>query len=423
MKKLSFVLLSIFLLLGTTRVWAQQQQEELSDFEIQKNFKAQYQEFKNKVDTVAVADSAQAILEDVASFDQEYQSHKELLNKALYPDTYSQVIEELNQAATLAANRLQKMEQQDDQLTTLQLRLLAYQEHVFQLTQEADSLKQAMQESIESEKQLSGMVRNYRRNLEQRDELVLAFIDSTVVAYQQMDLQAIRELEKMNAKARIDSDGDALKMIRDIAAENVTILEENSSKLRLEDYMRMQTVQQRFEEMWNRLGNKIAEVYGGSDSEEIASEVDSRISEWDQMLQEKTFATLNDSLSEQGLAVGSFKNAEEFKNSLNSYLDSAIKESKSDASQENYEHYQTFQDFWNRVERQWSSHFTNAELMTSAELATISEKTDQWAQYAEPESNTMTYLLILAVFVVLVLGGLLVREKTKSNKDRENEAS
>ncbi|SHG46631.1 hypothetical protein SAMN05443144_12919 [Fodinibius roseus] len=411
---------SALLLFCTTRGLAQQ--EELSDYEIQSNFKTEYQQFSNKIDTVTVADSARAIKESIQELDEKYRPHEELLDKALYPETYEEMMNELNQAATLAASRLQKMERQDDQLTTLQLRLLAYQEHVYELTREADSLKQAMQESIESEKQLSGMVRNYRRNLEERDQLVLDFIDSTVVAYQQIDMQAFRELQDMNSKARLNSDGNALQMIRDISAENLNILEENSSNLHLEDYMRMQTVQQRFEQMWNRLGTKIAAVYGGSDAGKLAREVEANIQKWDELLQERTFATLHDSLREKGVAISEFENAEEFNNSLNAYLDTVITESRDGTSEENYERFQAFRDFWNRVERQWSSYFTEAGIMTNTQLATISEKTDTWGEHAEPESNTMTYLLIITAVVAIVLGGLLIREKTKGNGKEKKKA-
>lgn len=411
--KFSFTLFSALLLFCTTQGFAQQ--DELSDYEIQKNFKTQYQEFKAQIDSIAVGDSTQVIMDEIQEFGETYQPHEELLDKALYPDTYEGQMEELNQAATLAVNRLQTIEQQDDQLTTLQLRLLAYLEHVDLLNQDIDSLKQAMQESIESEQQLSGMVRNYRQNLEERDELILDFIDSTVVAYQQMDLQALQEIENMNSGARLNSDGDALKMIRDISAENLTVLKENSNKLRLEDYMRMHTVQQRFEDMWNRLGNKITQVYGGNNADEIAQEVDENVAEWDQLLKEKTFATLNDSLKEKGLELNDFEDAEGFNQSLNAYLDMEIEESRGGGSRESYEHFQAFKDFWNKVERQWSGHFADANIMTNAQVVAISEKTDTWSQHAEPESNMMTYLLILAGIAVLVLGGLLIREKTKEN--------
>lgn len=407
------LLFSVFLLIFTTQSFAQQQ--ELSDFEIQKNFKAEYAQYKNKIDTLSVADSAKAMLQRIEALDSTYQDHKELINKSLYPDTYDQQIQELTQAATMAANQLQKMQQQDDQLTNLQLRLLAYQEHVAELTKDTDSLRQAMQESIESERQLSGMVRNYRKNLEERDELILSFIDSTVVAYQKMDLKALQDLENIDSKSRINSEGDALNMIRDISAENLTILKENSEKLRLQDYIRMQRVQQRFDEMWIRLGNKLTQVYGGDDAEEIAQEIDKNLTEWNKLLRNKTFTTLHDSLQAKGLEIENFENSESFYNSLSSYLDQKIKTSKSEATQADFEHYQDFQDFWNKVERQWSGPFQEANILSSRQMATISEKTDTWAQSAEPESNTMLYLLIGAVLLALVFIGLFIREKQSKN--------
>lgn len=390
------------------------QEQELSDFEIQKNFKAEYAKYKNKIDTVSVADSAKAVLQRIQAFDSTYQDHKELINKSLYPDTYDQRIQELTQAATLAANQLQTMQQQDEQLSNLQLRLLAYQEHVTQLTSDADSLRQAMQESIESEKQLSGMVRNYRKNLEERDELILAFIDSTVIAYQQMDLKALQDLENIDSKSRINSEGDALKMIRDISAENLTILQENSDKLRLQDYIRMQRVQQRFDEMWIRLGNKLTQVYGGDDAEQIAQDIDKNLTEWSQLLKDKTFTTLHDSLQAKGLEIQSFDNSEGFFSSLNSYLDQKIKTSREDASQADYERYQSFNEFWNKVEREWSGQFQEANILSPRQLATISEKTETWGQHAEPESNMMLYLLIGAILIALIFGGLFIREKQSS---------
>ncbi len=413
MKYTVTLLCSIFLLIFTTHSFAQQQ--ELSDFEIQKNFKAEYNKYKNKIDTVSVADSAKAILQRIQAFDSTYQDHEQLINKSLYPDTYDQQIQELTQAATLAANQLQKMQQQDEQLTNLQLRLLAYQEHVAALTRDTDSLRKAMQASIESEKQLSGMVRNYRESLEERDELILAFIDSTVVAYQKMDLKALQDLENMDGKSLINSEGDALSMIRDISAENLTILKENSDKLRLQDFIRMQRVQQRFDDMWVRLGNKLTQVYGGDDAEQVAQEIDKNLTEWNELLKNNTFATLHDSLEAKGLEVENFEDSEGFYNSLTSYLDQKIKTNQNDATQADYERYQAFQDFWNQVERQWSSQFQEANILTPRQMATISEKTDSWGQNAKPESNMMLYLLIGAILLALIFGGLFIREKQSKN--------
>lgn len=411
--KLSLSLLSVFLLFCTTQSLAQL--DEKSDYEIQQSFNAQYEELQEKIDTVSIADSARAITDEIEAFDETYRSHEELLDKALYPNTYEQQIVELKEASESVANSLEKMEQQDEQLTTLELRLIAYQEHVYQLTQQADSLKKAMEESIQSERQLSGMVQNYRESLEERDELILGFIDSTIVAYEQMDLEALAELEELNEKRRLDDDGDVLTLLRDISAENVNILEENTNQLYLEDYMRMYEVQQRFEGMWNQLGDKITEVYGGDNAESLSQEVNSNLQEWEQLLQENTLASMQDSLREKGINIEEFNNKSGFYTSLNSYLDSSIQRSKEGATQTDYEHYRSFQDFWNPIERKWSSNFVNADFMTDEQMMTISEKTDTWSRHAEPESNMMLYLFIGTGILALILGGLLIREKQSKN--------
>lgn len=412
--KYSLLIFSVFLFCSTTVSFAQEK-EELSDFEIQKQFKTEYNKLQKQVDSVSIADSASAIVEKINAFEKEYQPHADLLDKALYPESFTEQVNKLKSNAKMAANRLQKMDKQDEQLSTLQLRLLAYQEHVEELTQDADSLRQAMEESIQSERELSGMVRNYRKNLEERDELILSFIDSTIVAYQKMDLQALKDLENMDQSTRIESNGDALKMIRDISAENLAILKENSEKLRIEDYVRMQSVQQRFEDMWSRMGDKIIQVYGGRNADELGEEVNRNIAQWDSLLDKQTFASLNDSLQSQGLEVKNFTSGDEFYNSLSAYLDKEIKDSKNGSSEASYNNFQKFRNFWNKVEREWSSDFVKADIMSNKQMATISTKTDRWSENAEPESNMMLYLLIGTAILALVLGGLLIREKNKNN--------
>src|SRR5699024_1588430 len=416
----SLPLLSLFLFLFTAQSFAQH--EELSDFEIQKQFKAEYQQFQNKIDTVALADTAAAISDSIGAFGQEYQTLAELLDKALYPETFEKKMRELKPNIRLAAGCLNRINQQDEQVTALQLRLIDYPEHLANLTKDVDSLRQAMAKSIQSEERLSGMVRNYRKNLEERDELILSFIDSTIVAYQKMDLQALKDLESMQGSQRLDTDGDALKMIRDISAENLTILEENSEKLRLDDYVRMQSVQQRFEEMWQKLGDKITSISGGTNAEKIQQQVDNNVAQWDSLLNNKTFAAPNDSLKGEGLQIGDFESGESFYQSLNTHLDEQIKKSQDGSSSQVYEHFKAFNSFWDKVERKWSSNFQNANLMSDEQIAAISRKTDTWAQDAKPESNTTLYVLIGVALLAVVLGGLLVCEKTKGDNETREEA-
>ncbi len=411
-------ILTILLILFSVTAYAQQR----SDYQIQKEFKQSYKQYNNKLEEISSADSAQALIKSIHEFDIQYMPHKKLLNKALHPESYDEKMEELKKSSVMAKNRLETIENQDKKMQNLQDQLTSYEQDMQQLNSRTDSLQQAMQKSIASEKQLSEMLRTYRNNLEQRDELILAFIDSMVVAYQQMDLESVQDLENIDNRSQLDSDGDALELIHKITTENLNILESNAD-LHLEDYMRMSAVQREFQKMWTSLGSKIKEVYDGENAGQLASEIDQQISEWNTILTDRTFTALNDSLSGQQINVGEFQDGEALYTNLNSYLDAKITQSEEKANQANYEDFQRFKQFWNMAEIQWSSSFVDAGIFSNRQMATLNAKVDTWAENARPagQNNILVYLLGASVLLAVALGVMLIREK-KNNKGKTSKS-
>jgi len=181
--------------------------------------------------------------------------------------------------------------------------------------------------------------------------------------------------------------------------------------------MRMADVQQQFETMWKRLGTKITDVYDGENAEKLATEVEENLTQWDQMLQSQTLASLKDTLAENNISVSSFQTPDELYQSLNSYLDQQIKQSKESSSEAGYANLKQFQEFWNEVEVQWSNNFVDSELITKPQMATLNSKVDTWAEHAQPRSsNLLVYLLGGTVLLALALGVMLIREKKNNTK-------
>lgn len=409
-------ILTIFLLLFSVTAYAQQAQR--SDYQIQKEFKQSYKQYNEKLDEISSADSAQALIKSIHEFDIEYMPHKELLNKALHPETYDQKMEELKKSSVMGMNRLETIEQQNEKVQKLQDQLTGYEQDMQQLNNRTDSLQKAMQKSVASEERLSEMLRDYRNSLEKRDELILAFIDSMVVAYQQMDLKSVQDLENIDSRSQLESDGDALELIHKITAENLNILESNAN-LHLEDYMRMSEVQREFQKMWTSLGSKIQEVYDGENAEQMTSEIEQNISEWNQALTDRTFAALNDSLSVQQISIGEFQDGQDLYANLNSYLDTKVTQSEEKTTQSNYEDFQRFKQFWNMADIQWSSNFVDAGILSNEQMATLNAKVDTWSENARPAggNNILVYLLGASVLLAVALGVMLIREK-KNNKGK-----
>lgn len=389
-------------------------QEVQSDYEIQQTFKEQYANYEQQLQNVSSPDSAEKLIKSVKQFDQEYSEHKELLDKVLYPDTYEKRIKNLKKSSVRTLNKVQTITKQQKQLNKLENQLASYEQDLSQLDQQTDSLKTAIRQSTESEKELSSMVRKYRQSLEKRDELILSFIDSMVVTYQNMDLDALQEIEDYDQKSRIKTN-DALKLIHDISEENIQILQRNASSLQLDDYMRMAEVNYQFQAMWNKLGDKIHEVYEGDNADMLAENINTNVTDWNNLLQANTVDAVKDYFAQQGIETSTFESADEFNTALHSYLDRKIKESKNNPSEANYSDLQKFKEFWDRVEVQWTGNLAHAKVLSREQTAGLNQKVDEWTQIAQPRSNNiLVYLLGGSVLLAVALGVMLIREKKNS---------
>lgn len=408
MKLRTVILLTVIIGLFSSALHAQEAQ---SDYEIQQTFKEQYANYEQQVESVSSPDSAEKLIESIKQFDQKFSEHRELLDKALYPDTYEEQMENLKKSSVRTLNKAETITEQQKQLKKLETQLASYEQDLSQLDQQTDSLKTAIRQSTESENELSNMVREYRQSLEKRDELILTFIDSMVVTYQNMDLDALQELEDYDQKSRIKTD-DALKLIHDISEENIQVLQQNASNLQLDDYMRMAEVNYQFQGMWNRLGDKIHEVYEGNNADMLAENINGNLIEWNNLLQTNTVDAVKSYFAQQGIETGSFESADEFNAALHSYLDRKIKMSRDNRSEANYSDLQKFKEFWDRVEVQWTSNMAHANVLSREQTSELNQKVDEWTQIAQPRSNNiLVYLLGGSVLLVVALGVMLIREK------------
>ncbi len=408
MKFHRIILLIIAIGLFSSTLFAQEAQ---SDYEIQQTFKEQYTDYEQQLDNISSPDSAEKLIESIKEFDQNYSEHKELLNKALYPDTYEEQMENLKKSSVHTLNKVETITKQQKKLNKLENQLASYEQNLSQLDQQTDSLKTAIRQSTESEKELSNMVREYRQSLEKRDELILTFIDSMVVTYQNMNLDALQEIEDYDKRSRIKTN-DALKLIHDISEENIQILQRNASNLQLDDYMRMAEVNYQFQAMWNRLGDKIHEVYEGDNADMLAENINTNLTEWNNLLQTNTVDAVKDYFAQQGIKTTSFESANEFNTALHSYLDRKIKESRDNRSEANYSDLQRFKEFWDRVEVQWTSNLAHANVLSRDQTSELNQKVDEWTQIAQPRSNNiLVYLLGGSVLLAVALGVMLIREK------------
>lgn len=407
-------LLAICTLVFAASMTAEAQQVQ-SDYQIQQEYKQEVKSIKADLEEVSSDSVAQNIIQRIDSLENAYAEHSTLINKAIYPNTFEEQITELQNRASTTQQNLATIEQQEEKLNELTSKLDSYSQRLTRLNQQTDSLQTAVQNSVESEKELSSQLRDYRQSLERRDELILSFIDSVVVTYQNLGLNSMADLEDVRSENRLDTDRSPLKMIRTIPSESMQLLESNS-KLSPEDYLRMKTVQKEFAGMWNKVGSKFSEAYSANPTQ-TESEIKQSILKWEQALNDRLWTSMYQSFKEANIDLKDFDDSSSLYDAINTYVEQGFTQSKQDSGEKAYENFNKFSDFWNnRVKGQWSPSIIQTDVLTSAQIATIDQKTNQWATIAKPESNWMAYLLGVSVLAIAVLGFMLFREKSNGKK-------
>lgn len=384
-------------------------QQAKSDYEIQQNFKEQYKEISNKLTSADSSAYIEELVVKVKDMENTYSEHQELLDVALYPETFESEMEDLKRRALAAKSQLATIEQQKQKLQELSQQVTSYDSRLETLNSRTDSLRNTIQKSIKSEEQLTGMVRRYRESLEQRDELILSFVDSVMITYEKLNIESMQDLENAKKKARFNADGNALKMILNIANENIALLESDQD-LTTENYLRMSSVQQEFKSMWNKVGDKLVDIYAEGDTEKAKENISKAIADWDKKVTKQTWTSLNNSFDSAGIQLPKFADQETFYQTLNSYLNESISSSKE--GEETLDSYRNFNTFWtNRVQSNWAPYITDANVLSNQQIATVDQKLDEWGTNVEPESNMLVYLLGFSLIAIIALGVMLAREK------------
>lgn len=389
-------------------------QEVKSDYEIQQDFQEQYKNISDSLTQAESTATVQELIESVKTLEQSYSEHKKLLNVSLYPDTFDSEMEELKRRALAAKKQIATIEQQEEELQELTQQVTLYDTRLDDLNNRTDSLRNAMQKSLKSEKQLTSMVRRYRESLEQRDELILSIVDSVMITYQKLQVETMQDLENAKKKARFNADGNALKMILNIANENISVLN-SGQDLTAGDYLRMNAVQHKFKDMWNKVGDKLVEIYAEGNKEKARENISNAIAEWDEKVTGKTWTSINASFDSAGIDLPKFNSSDTFYQTLDSYLTESIKKSEKGSGGTALKNYKEFSSFWtNRVQADWTPYIIEANVLNNEQLASIDSKMATWASNAEPESNMLVYLLGFSILAIVALGIMLAREKKGS---------
>lgn len=396
-------LFTILLLFITSNLSAQQ-----SDYEIVQEFRATYSELSDRIEIANSSEDFDQINLDVNAFETQYSDHADLINGALYPDTFSGLMNLLKSSYNTSLSNISVIEQLNNRVEILVEEMSVFRNRISTLNQEIISLEEQIDRSETNERQQAALIRQYRLNLDQRDAFVSEFLEDLLARYQNLDSEAQSELSDASDRLQDNPVG----ILKTIIAEYIQ-LSDRSTTLELPDYVAMRAQHGYFSNVWDRIGMRLTETFNPDNADLERQEVEDLLAAWIASVDNKLWTSLLNEFNQNGIELRPFTTASEFNQAINTYIDTAYEASLESNRESDYQKYQEFSEFWNNtVKASWGELITTGNILTYSEIAAIDIKLNSWGEASSTTSNLMFILLIVSIAVIVGLVVLLVTKKS-----------
>ncbi|MDX1591584.1 MAG: hypothetical protein R3283_06465 [Balneolaceae bacterium] len=401
--KSTFSVLAALLFVTNSAVLAQQ-----SDYQIQQDFRSEYQNIIERIDSAVTPGELDQISTAIDNLESEYSEFSSIIDAALYPDTFSSRIETLRNRYRSTQSNIQALEESDERIRELMGQVDEFRNQLAAMDEEVADLKEQIDRANANERQQAALIRQYRQNIEQRDEFVADFLEDLMQRYQNMDASVQSDI----ASAAEQMGSNPIDVLKNILSE-YTRSADQETELSAPDFIRMRAQHGYFSNIWDNIGESLSSVFSPGNPVEALQEITDMLAAWRASIDNKLWESLSTEFTQNGIELSPFTDAESFNTSLNTYVDNAMNSSMESNSEEDYEVYQNFSTYWNTtVKGQWGELLINGNILSTEDIAAIDVKLNTWGENAVPTSNLMFILFLVSLAVIIGLIVLLVTKKS-----------
>ncbi len=404
---LNKIILLLFLLVFTNQLFAQ------SDYEIVQSFKQKYKQLEEAINKSKNLEELNSIVADIDRFRNEYVEQKTLLDKSLYPDNFDKTFEKLNMSFVIRNRDFTTID-------VLQTENLELKEQVASLNKRNTELMNKIQEYEYSDKkdvnkvaEIDALVRELKRSLRKRDELIFSIVDS-LLPQPMMEQTQLSSLER-NAIYIEAEKNNVLSNVKRSLQDNVRFIE--LTTLEPGDLNEIKKQQDQFADFWQDAGAKLIDIYAGKNikSKEI-KEIDSLFSMWNFTLDQEVWRNIREEFAYHKINLIEFTNGEEFTNVLTSFIDDAIKNIGVKSPEESNLTYSSFSDstWFKVISTNWVPYLIDNEMLDLEQKRIVEVNISDWKGRLTPSSFDWMYVLV-AVIAVAGLG-YMNRKRLFKNK-------
>jgi hypothetical protein len=400
MTKTSLFMLLVGALMAATFPLAAQQ----SDYAVKKSFEGRFADLKTRIDAATNTTQLDSLKLRLDSFELDFTSHKSFLDEVLYPESFDSKIKDLRGMYVQTYDRITLIQTQGVQITQMEANIKKLTSSLNDLSAERDRLFAELQENKANINALRETVRRLQANIQAKDRLIFALIDTIFMPYGR-NLSQLSEVQRAAVNQKIEN-ANIITRVNEIAADNMRFLQ--STELQGKDFVNLIDQYNQFRGRWVGLREKIEGVTKASGMVNApkhgavigpqpapispAAQIDTAVTEWKARLMQAFWAAVEREFTAKGVAVVPFNDAPGFSNSIRTYVQAAKAEG-ADA--------RVFvDDIWKaRIDKEWREALSRDGMLGKEEYAAL----DKLVSELHQEKLDMKFVLYVGALFLLVL--------------------
>lgn len=390
-----------------------------SDREIVDNFNKEYSEIEQTIKNATSLDELNVVITRINNLKQDYASHKELLDRSLYPDKYDKSIEKLNKAYLLRQGDFATIDVLQTEVGELRQQVEFLNARNNELLLQVRTLEAQKQKDAKTIKKLQNLVAELRSSIQERDNLVLSMIDSLMPPTLR-DKEALT-VEDKSAVATEEQRDNVLTNIKTTIRDNIRFMQVTS--LKPDDLNSIREQQKDFAGKWQKVGVKLVEVYAedGKKTEEL-QQIEELFDNWYSAVAREAWDSISEEFSLNGIELRNFKNGEDFTNSIELFIGDELKNVGVKSDEESKRVYANFADstWFATIQPVWMNYLIENKMLSDQNKNKMENKIAEWKGALYP-----SYWWIYIIIAVIVVGGgvFFIMKRRKPKKISEEIAS
>ena len=368
-----------------------------SDLEIVDNFKAEYASIESSIKNASSLDDLKNVSTKINLLKEKYTDHKELLDKSLYPDNYQSSIDKLNKDYLMRQGDFTTIDVLQTEVTALNEQVEFLNQRNNELLSQVRTLEAQRDKDAKSIKKLENLVAQLRSSIRKRDELVLSMIDSLMPPI--MREKDVLTTEDKNMVAKEEQEDNVIENVKRTIKDNIKFMQVTS--LKPNDLIAIREQQEDFSEKWKKVGVKLVEVYSEDKKKaEELKEIDELFDSWYAAVENEAWYSINEDFSLNGIELRSFKNGNQFTNSVLLFIGDELKNLGIKSDEESKRIYTEFADstWFAIIQPVWMNYLIENNMLTDENKDKMQSKIAEWKNALYP-SNWWIYLIIALVII------------------------